>query len=73
MHRIIIVLMIIFTGCMSQPESNGKKVADDSFIDRKRELSFEKVMKTLPNIMDIRDTVELVVYGKLSVKRSQKY
>ena len=25
-------------------------------------------MKTLPNIMDIRDTVEIVVYGKLTVK-----
>ena len=62
------VLMVVITSCISQPDSSGKKITDDSFIDRKRELSFEKVMKTLPNIMDVRDTVELVVYGKLTVK-----
>ena len=61
----IIMLFIIFiVGCIKDPTSSNKSVKNDSFEDRKRTLSFEKVMKALPNIMDIRDTVELVVVGK---------
>ena len=42
MYQIIGLLIIIFSGCISQPDGTGNKVPDDSFVDRKRELNFEK-------------------------------
>ena len=62
---LIIGLNSLVLSCIKQPESVNKQVSDDSFSERKRQQSFETVMKSLPNIMDIRDTIDLVVLGKL--------
>ncbi len=62
---LIIGFNSLFLSCIKQPETGNKQVLNDSFSERKRQQSFETVMKALPNIMDIRDTVDLVVLGKL--------
>ncbi len=60
-------LFIIFllASCLKAPKVNKGGEPDDNFNERKRKLSFEKVMKALPNIVDLRDTIDVVVYGKL--------
>ena len=69
MFRIVLInLFFLISGCIKKPDSVNRNISDDAFVERKRELNFEKVMKTLPNIMDVRDTVDLVVYGKLTIQ-----
>ena len=51
---------------MKVPDSRSRVSSDDVFREEKRKLNFEKVLKTLPNIVDLRDTVDVVVHGKLN-------
>tara|TARA_B100000886_G_C20208718_1_gene401499 strand:- start:119 stop:559 length:441 start_codon:yes stop_codon:yes gene_type:complete len=60
------MIFIILLGCVEMETiPKAQRPKDDVFSERKRQLSFEKVMKTLPNIVDIRDTIDIVVYDKL--------
>ena len=58
--------LILCISCVEQPPSSKRVKVDEQFTERKRVMSFEKVMKELPNILDLRDTFFLSVDGKLS-------
>lgn len=52
--------------CVDQPPSSKRIRTDEQFTERKRVMSYEKVMKELPNILDLRESFFLSVDGKLS-------
>ena len=58
--------LLLSVSCLREPKQTRSLEPNDTFNEEKRKLSFEKVMKALPNIVDLRDTIDLVVYGKLN-------
>ena len=60
------IIFSILVSCVEQPPSSNKYTIDEQFSERKRVMSYERVMKELPNIVDLRETFFLSVDGKLS-------
>ena len=69
MRLVIISFLLVLFGCIDYQTQPSSYIADDQYTEGKRIQSFEKVMKSLPNIVDIRDQVDLIVSSEIELSK----
>ena len=68
---LLIALICHFSGCIKAPEGPGKENQINNFTERKIILSYDKVMRELPNILDLRSSVDVIVSDNIDVSKME--
>ena len=63
--KLIFLLFLLLSGCIDQPVDEDNLPLSDVIHNEEKIVSFDNVMRRLPNIVDVRRSVDIVVYGKL--------
>lgn len=63
------LLIFFFLGCIKDPTGSNAIKNINNFSERKSKLSFDKVMRELPNILELRNSIDLIISEKLDEKK----